>query len=451
MHVYCGPTITAAEVLDMIPAAITHPPVRHGDLIRLHAGAGDTVVIIDGVFHAAPPVRHKEILDLLSRGVRVVGAASMGALRAAELYPYGMTGIGSIFADYRDGLIDADDEVAVAHTADGNQQLSEALADMRAVVALAVTEGILDRLEARRITDYARGIHYTKRSWNALRYASAADPGFKAVLQRLADWRAAHTEIEGAKHADAVAALRQVADGNLPPSVDAAWLCQPWRTFHLQHWIACYRGIVHEGVCVPFLAALQHQQLYDPGFPRRWRRHVMSWIAATTTQAAGSPAGTEDIESDAVAAAAAKGLILCRLSAAQLAYWLTSDEMADLADAEKLARILVRSVPQDPAAAIWPAAADDAPWLLARDIDSTGAALAAFRRNAEIAGSGPGRSIHELRKDMVLQHLADRWGIDPADERSLTAAARDRGFYDAASAAEAARSFFLSAVHLDLS
>lgn len=70
VHVYCGPTITAAEVVGMLPGATVHPPVRHGDLLRLAAAPGDTVVIIDGVFHAVAAVRHKEILDLLASGVR---------------------------------------------------------------------------------------------------------------------------------------------------------------------------------------------------------------------------------------------------------------------------------------------------------------------------------------------------------------------------------------------
>jgi hypothetical protein len=215
-------------VLPIIPGADIHPPVRHGDLVRLDVGPGDTVVIIDGVFHAAPAVRHKEILDLIARGVRVVGAASIGALRAAELCPYGMTGIGSIFAAYRDGLIDADDEVAIAHTDDGHRQLSEALVDIRAVVALAVVDGILDRGEGCRVIDHARGVYYMHRTRSALRHAAAADPGIEALLQRLDSWRAAHPRVEGAKHAGAAAALHQVADGNLPTSAAKGWVPDPY-------------------------------------------------------------------------------------------------------------------------------------------------------------------------------------------------------------------------------
>ncbi|MDN3029626.1 TfuA-like protein [Streptomyces sp. S.PB5] len=43
----------------------------------------DTVVLLDGLYHQVPALRHKEILALLVRGVRVIGAASLGA-------PYGL-------------------------------------------------------------------------------------------------------------------------------------------------------------------------------------------------------------------------------------------------------------------------------------------------------------------------------------------------------------------------
>ena len=44
------------------------------------------------------------------QGVHVFGAASMGALRAAELDGFGMRGIGRIYAAYRDGYWPGYDE-----------------------------------------------------------------------------------------------------------------------------------------------------------------------------------------------------------------------------------------------------------------------------------------------------------------------------------------------------
>ena len=43
----------------------------------------DVVGVIDGAFLSGPAVWHREIIWALSQGVQVLGAASMGALRAA--------------------------------------------------------------------------------------------------------------------------------------------------------------------------------------------------------------------------------------------------------------------------------------------------------------------------------------------------------------------------------
>ena len=40
VHVYCGPTISAAEAAGIVPGAVTHPPVQHGDLLRLDPAPG---------------------------------------------------------------------------------------------------------------------------------------------------------------------------------------------------------------------------------------------------------------------------------------------------------------------------------------------------------------------------------------------------------------------------
>jgi len=68
-------------------------------------------VIIDGVFHQEPAVPPREILDVLEDGAVIVGASSMGALRAAECWPAGMRGVGTIYRLYRRGALKSDDEV----------------------------------------------------------------------------------------------------------------------------------------------------------------------------------------------------------------------------------------------------------------------------------------------------------------------------------------------------
>ena len=61
------------------------------------AGAASAIGIVDGYFEGVLSVWHKEILWAMAEGIHVFGSASMGALRAAELHPFGMHGTGRIF------------------------------------------------------------------------------------------------------------------------------------------------------------------------------------------------------------------------------------------------------------------------------------------------------------------------------------------------------------------
>ena len=56
--------------------------------------------VIDGYFEIVPTVWHKEILWAMQAGIHVYGAASIGALRAAELDVFGMRGIGRIYEGF---------------------------------------------------------------------------------------------------------------------------------------------------------------------------------------------------------------------------------------------------------------------------------------------------------------------------------------------------------------
>ncbi len=61
------------------------------------------VGLIDGAFAETRAVWHREILWALSQGIHVFGAASMGALRAVELAPFGMRGVGTVYRAYQTG------------------------------------------------------------------------------------------------------------------------------------------------------------------------------------------------------------------------------------------------------------------------------------------------------------------------------------------------------------
>src|SRR3546814_18975365 len=94
--VFAGPSLREA----LPPGFKLLPPAKQGDVFGVARSRPLAIGLIDGYFEQAPAVWHKEILWALSQGIHVFGAASMGALRAAELQAYGMRGVGKIFARY---------------------------------------------------------------------------------------------------------------------------------------------------------------------------------------------------------------------------------------------------------------------------------------------------------------------------------------------------------------
>src|SRR3979409_72773 len=94
--VFSGPSMAEAEVHRL--AACTHaPPIKRGDLDTNKDC--EVFVILDGEFGQNMSVSPKEILAVLEKGKTVIGASSMGALRASELDRSGMIGVGWVY-DY---------------------------------------------------------------------------------------------------------------------------------------------------------------------------------------------------------------------------------------------------------------------------------------------------------------------------------------------------------------
>jgi len=138
--IYLGPSLDIDTAKHLAPNGIFRPPVRHSDLISDIPIYDPThVIIIDGEFGANLSVWHKELVYALQvptiKGI--YGAASMGALRAAELADYGMVGIGKIFWLYYEGVLEKDDEVAVLfHKTPKGEYVCDttALADVRCML-----------------------------------------------------------------------------------------------------------------------------------------------------------------------------------------------------------------------------------------------------------------------------------------------------------------------------
>jgi hypothetical protein len=158
------------------PALEFRPPARQGELYHAAFTRPAIIGIIDGYFETTPTVWHKEFLWAMEQGTHVYGSASIGALRAAELYPFGMRGVGRIFEAYRDGVLCDDDEVAVLHGPEelGYPAVTEAMVNIRATLDKAVAEGVLDGWLVARLTSIGKALFYKERGWDAfLRLAAA--------------------------------------------------------------------------------------------------------------------------------------------------------------------------------------------------------------------------------------------------------------------------------------
>src|SRR5580704_4909512 len=144
--IFAGPSLPPS-LRPVNPAIEWHPPVRQGELYRAALAGPAVIGVVDGYFEVTPTVWHKEILFAMAQGIHVFGAASIGALRAAELDAFGMRGIGDIYQDFRDGVLEDDDEVAVLHGPAelGYPPVTEAMVNIRATLAVAVADGIVGR------------------------------------------------------------------------------------------------------------------------------------------------------------------------------------------------------------------------------------------------------------------------------------------------------------------
>lgn len=169
VFMFVGPTLPREEVRSVLDA-ICLPPVAQGDVYRAAREKPFAIGIIDGYFEQLPAVWHKEILWAMSQRIHVFGAASMGALRAAELGAFGMRGIGEIYRAFASGELEDDDEVAVAHgdASTGFRPLSDAMVNIRATLAEAQKVGAIGPEVSARLIQLAKDTFYPERCYQRL-------------------------------------------------------------------------------------------------------------------------------------------------------------------------------------------------------------------------------------------------------------------------------------------
>ena len=313
VHVFTGETLPRDAAAGLAPAALLYPPARRGDLLR-SVGPGDVVVIIDGnPYH---PPRHDEILSLLASGTAVAGAGGWGAVLAADMHPYGMTGIGDVFTCLLKGSV-ADDEAAC--------QGPGGRGDLRAFLALAAARGQVPHSDARRIAEKASpgGDRWT---WAEL--CRIADLSLLPSLHQFRAWMQRQAAIGYAARADARKAVGLAGAGLLAPALPSTA-----RWPHPAPGRAPRQADTDLGRLPGRLLQLA---LYHPDWPSRWHRYVLG----RTGHAAGDLHPGE-------------------LSDERIRRWLTPAETG-LPTGERILRVLARSAVMDPFSPAWPVSGADA-------------------------------------------------------------------------------------------
>lgn len=328
--VTAGPTISPAEIRAVIPSSEVRAPIAFGDAFGYGLTAGDRLLIIDGLFLHCPSVRHKELLGLIENGVTVAGASSMGALRAAELHPFGMLGYGEIFAGYRDGRLEADDEVAMVHGSpqDGYPVFVDALVNIRATLAHAQSLGLLSAANTMAMVAAARALPFTARHWITLLSEADLPRELAPVLRDLR---------QDVKHCDAVLALRHMRD-----EVDTPLRTRVPETIWSARWRQRYGG----GAGVSDVDVLNYVRLCAES---DWRylaclRQIAQWHDPPVGEV--DPGRAEVHQLELIAHEYLQQLGLCGpagLPAAALAIWLEEHELRHAAARPEFGSALLAS------------------------------------------------------------------------------------------------------------
>ncbi|MEO1084838.1 MAG: TfuA domain-containing protein [Acidobacteriota bacterium] len=278
------------------------PPAQRGDVLRALGRRPAAIVLLDGLYYSVPSVTHKELLYALDSGVRVVGAGSMGALRAAEMAAYGMVGLGRVFECFHAGELDGDDEVAMLHglPEHGYRAVTLALVEVRHALAEALSARGLPPADGDAFLDAAKALPFTERTPARLRsllerwVPALGRYGAEEVLTAVAE--------RGVKSADALQALEWLRAELQEPAAEQGRVAggprrgeAPLVTTLFSHFREWYLGpAAEDGREAPsFLQAWQVTQLFHPHAPAFVDALRRRYLLAAAADIAGLEAGPE--------------------------------------------------------------------------------------------------------------------------------------------------------------
>ncbi|MFF4542108.1 TfuA domain-containing protein [Streptomyces aureus] len=364
---------------------------------------------MDGIYHHRLALRHKEILDALARGVAVLGAASIGALRAAELDEFGMIGVGRVYDWYRSGVFDGDDAVSVAHGETRSPAgINVPLVNLHTAVMAACAAGVL-RQEAGR-TLLAR----LEREYYPLRTRERILTLVKECGETpFADWYGrqlvSDPDAFDQKRVDALEACALAERLDKRPRPEDRWTTggtggRDWATEYHRRWRNRF------ATAVPDLHhRVAYQQVFNTEFPDVWWNFLHASVDPTSPGAAG---GLRDHVQRQLGPVALGWLDDPRLRARITRLLAPLPDLMNRHDARLL---LHKETPEDRALST--------DWL---------------ERTRRHLDAHPGRSLSQIRETVCARLLGRIWGVGDGD---LATECGRRGFSSVRQASAAFRPF----------
>ena len=168
--IFVGPSINSEyrESLNKKEDVLIRPPIQAGDIWKIISEEKDIshILILDGYFYTKLSVLHKEILSAINQNKIVIGAASLGALRAKELNSYGMIGFGEVYDFYNRFPHTGDDEVGILHTDDMQyKNLSIPLINLRILLKKEKIINNKMKLYLSSLINRLEKVAFSKRTW----------------------------------------------------------------------------------------------------------------------------------------------------------------------------------------------------------------------------------------------------------------------------------------------
>lgn len=166
--VFLGPSFDCVEAQKYIKADFL-PPAKRGDFRQFCTGEYTAVVLIDGeMIYGAPP-SPQELLDVMASGVRLYGAASLGALRGVELRDYGFNASGWVYEEYLSGRVKHDDELLSILHPETFLPLTIPLINIRYALSSMTSQYLLSPNFSQKFLDQCREIFFEERTEQALK------------------------------------------------------------------------------------------------------------------------------------------------------------------------------------------------------------------------------------------------------------------------------------------